>query len=191
MTDNTSQTETPAATENPEPAEAKPTAPAEKTFTQADVDRLIGDRLARQKDQLTANFADYDDLKAAAERLKTIEDAQKSEQQKASDKIAELTKQLEQVAAEAEKANLKALKSDVARTKGVPANRLHGKTQEELEADADAYLAEVETREGAAKRNPPKTPAANLKSGASSTSNNGLSDKARAAKALQQMRTGN
>lgn len=190
MTDPTSVTETPAVPEKPEPVVEKTPAPVEKTFTQADVDRLIGDRLARQKDQLTSQFADYDDLKAASTRLKEIEDAQKSEQQKANDKIAELNKKLEDQAAEVAKANLAALKSEVARVKGVPANRLHGKTQEELEADADAYLTELAGREQT-KRNPPKPPAANLKSGASSSDNNGLSDKARAAQMLRQMRGGN
>lgn len=192
MTETTSQTETPAAVpeKKPDPmvVEHAP-APAEKTFTQADVDRLMGERLARQKDQITAQFADYEDLKTAAQRLKEIEDAQKSEQQKATDKIAELNQRLADQAAEVEKANLAALKSEVARVKGVPAGRLHGKTQEELEADADAYLTEVATREQT-KRNSPKTPAANLKSGASGSDSNGLSGKERAAAALRGLKAG-
>lgn len=37
-------------------------APAEGAFTQEDVDRIVGERIARER----AKFADYDDLKAAA-----------------------------------------------------------------------------------------------------------------------------
>lgn len=53
-------------------------APADdKTFTQADVDRLIADRLKRAKP------ADYDELKAAAKRLADIEAANASDLEKA------------------------------------------------------------------------------------------------------------
>jgi hypothetical protein len=192
VTEPTSQTETPATPEKPEPVAEKTTAPTEKTFTQAELDRIVGERLDRQKGQLTSQYADYDDLKTASEQLREIKDAQKSEQEKANDKIAELNQRLADQAAEVEKANLAALKSEVARVKGVPANRLHGKTQEELEADADAYLTELAGREqNAPKRNPPKTPAANLKSGASSSdNNNGLSGKAQAAQMLRQLQRG-
>ncbi len=195
MTDNTSQTETPAATPDDKPdavvAEQTPASQAEKTFTQADIDRLMAERLTRQKKEIAAQFADYEDLKAASTRLKEIEDAQKSEQEKANEKIAELNKRLEDQAAEVAKANLAALKSEVARVKGVPASRLHGKTQEELEADADAYLAEVAAREQQTKRTPTKTPAANLKSGASGSDSNALVGKARAAAALRELKQGN
>lgn len=190
MTDTTSTTETPAAPEKPESVGEKTPAPVEKFFTQAELDAIVGKRLTQQERQLTAQYADYNDLKTAAQRLQEIEDAQKSEQQKASDKIAELTKELAEREAAVEKANLAALKSEIARVKGVPANRLHGKTQEELEADADKYLAEVAEREQT-KRNPPKPPAANLKSGASTSDSNGLSGKAKAAQALRRLQAGN
>ena len=41
----------------------------EQTFTQADVDRIVGERVQRER----AKFADYDDLKAKAEGAKTVE----------------------------------------------------------------------------------------------------------------------
>jgi hypothetical protein len=50
-------------------------------LTQADVDRIVKDRLARER----AKFSDYEELKAAAGRLAVIEDAQKTE----SDRLAE------------------------------------------------------------------------------------------------------
>lgn len=50
-----------------------------RTFTQADIDRIVAERLSRQADK----YADYADLKQAAGRLAEIEEAQKSELQKA------------------------------------------------------------------------------------------------------------
>ncbi len=43
-----------------------------KTFTQADVDRIVSERLERQKATLTKDYADYDDLKTKAEQFDTF-----------------------------------------------------------------------------------------------------------------------
>lgn len=64
----------------PPPApETPPAAPPEpdKAFTQADVDRIVADRVKRAKP------ADYDDLKAAAKRLADIEAANATDLEKA------------------------------------------------------------------------------------------------------------
>jgi len=53
-------------------------APA-KTFTQAELDKIVSERLAREK----AKFADHDDLKKKAARLDEIEAANKTELEKA------------------------------------------------------------------------------------------------------------
>jgi len=50
-----------------------------RVFTQADVDRLMGERVKREREK----YADYADLKKAAARLAEIEEANKSELQKA------------------------------------------------------------------------------------------------------------
>ena len=50
-----------------------------RTFTQADIDRVVQDRLTRER----AKYADYDNLKAAADKLRELEDAQKSELERA------------------------------------------------------------------------------------------------------------
>jgi hypothetical protein len=52
---------------------------------QADFDRMIGERLARERQK----FADYDDLRAKAERLNELEAANRSELEKAQAAIAE------------------------------------------------------------------------------------------------------
>lgn len=76
-------------------------------------------------------------LKAAEDRLRDIDDANKSEDQKREERHAAL----EQRAQEAE---LRALRLEVAAEKGLTtaqARRLVGATREELEADADDLLA--------------------------------------------------
>lgn len=44
------------------------------TFTQADIDRIVKDRLAQQAKTIAAKFSDYDETKAKAETAKTLED---------------------------------------------------------------------------------------------------------------------
>lgn len=82
-------------TEGGEQQEQKP-----QTFTQADVDKIVRDRLAQQAKN---RFGDYDDLKAKAEGAKTVEQ-----------KLADL----EAKHAEAE---ARALRSDIATKHGISA----------------------------------------------------------------------
>lgn len=74
-----------------------------QSFTQEDVDRIVADRLKRERDKITAQYADYDDLKAKAEGAKTAED-----------RIAELESKYQ--AAETAR-----LRSDVAAAHGISA----------------------------------------------------------------------
>ncbi len=67
--------------ETQEVAETKPTATPEKTHTQADVDRIVGERLARER----AKFPGEDELKAFTEWKKS--------QQSEAEKIAEREKE--------------------------------------------------------------------------------------------------
>lgn len=62
----------------PPEGEAKP----DKTFTQAELDEIIGKRLARQK----ADFADYDELKSAKTELDEIKARNASDLEKAVEK---------------------------------------------------------------------------------------------------------
>lgn len=69
-----------AAAEAAAAAEAEAAAAAGKTFSQADVDRIVQERLARAK---TTPPADYEELQAKAARLAEIEAENKSELEKA------------------------------------------------------------------------------------------------------------
>lgn len=76
----------------------KPEDKAAKTFTQADVDRIVGERAKRAEESAIAallkdiGFEKADDLKAMIKAAKARDDAEKSELQKAQDAIAALTK---------------------------------------------------------------------------------------------------
>ena len=101
-----------------------PNAPvsAEKTFTQADVDRIVADRLARQRSQ----FADYETFKTKAAAY----DAEKATFDAASAELDEL-----------KQANtLRRLREKVAAEIGVPAAVLTGTTEDECKAQATAIL---------------------------------------------------
>lgn len=53
--------------------------------TQADLDRIVGERLAREREATKARYADYDDLKKDAEAHRAALEAAKSDAEKAID----------------------------------------------------------------------------------------------------------
>lgn len=96
-------------------------------------DDAKGRRAVKKKNSENVNLRKR--LKAAEDRLREIDDAGKSESEKNAERLAELEKQA---------ADLPRLR--VALRKGLTeqqAARLVGTTEEELEADADAYLEEL------------------------------------------------
>lgn len=64
--------------------------PPEKTFTQSDLDRIVKERIERER----GKYADYDDLKAKAGKLSEIENANKTEAEKLASRLAEIEKSL-------------------------------------------------------------------------------------------------
>ena len=89
--------------------------------SQEDLDKVIGARLAREREK----FADYDDLKAAASKL------------------AEAEARLSQIDAQAA---LDKIRNDVAKEAGVPADLLRGSTKDELAAHASALAEALKAR---------------------------------------------
>lgn len=105
----------------------------EKTFTQAQVDAIVAERLNREREK----FADYDTLKEKAGKFDAAEEAAKSELQKATDKAAELQKQLDDL----KKQNtLRTLREKVAGEMKVPANLITAETEDAMKAQAQAIL---------------------------------------------------
>lgn len=89
--------------------------------TQEDLDKVIGARLAREREK----YADYDDLKAAASKL------------------AEAEARLSQIDAQTA---LDKIRNDVAKEAGVPADLLRGATKDELTAHASALAEALKAR---------------------------------------------
>jgi len=125
--------------------------------SQEEFEQRIKGRLNKQ----ASKFSDYEDVKAVAQ------DAQQ--------RITQLQQELE-----TERFNT--VRNTVASSKGVPAHRISGNSQEELEASAEAYLAEVADITKST-RQPSKR---GLASGATG-SDSRLDPKDKAAAMLQQM----
>jgi len=86
-----------AAPAGAEGATTPPEPPAERTFTQAELDRIVQDRVARVKREVPE---DYEELKQAASKWSEFEESQKTELEKA-----------QAAAKQAEKEAAKALKT--------------------------------------------------------------------------------
>lgn len=117
-----------------ESVEAKQTEATSKTFTQAEVDAIVRDRLARDR----AKYADYNEIKEKAEQFDRIEEENKTELQKAQERADALGKEL----ADIKRANeIRDIRARVAQEKGVPAHLLTSDTEEDCVAQADMILA--------------------------------------------------
>lgn len=98
--------------------------------SQADLDRIIQDRVARVK----SSYSDYEDLKARASQVDTFESRIKELETTNTDLDGKVK------TFETEKARDKTV-AEVAKDKGVPASALRGSTREEIEAHADEIAA--------------------------------------------------
>ena len=114
-----------AETVNQEQTTSTPAAPAERTFTQSELDAIVVDRLGRERQK----YADYEDLKVKAARY---EDAETRARQ------GEVWKQELDALKKAEAVRL--LREKVAGETGVPASLLTGETEEACRAQAEGML---------------------------------------------------
>lgn len=105
-----------------------------RTFTQEEVNAIVGKRLAEEK----GKFSDYEDLKAKAMRLDEIEEANKSELQKATERANNLEAELNGIK-KAEEVRL--MRENVAKETGVPSSLLNGDTEDACKAQAEAIKA--------------------------------------------------
>lgn len=110
--------------DDPNPTPDPVVDPQPETFTQADVDRIVRERVKREREK----FADYDDLKTKAAGATTLEE-----------RVAEIERQ-------AQESEARAMRAEVANAKGLTptqAKRLVGSTRDELEADADELVKDI------------------------------------------------
>jgi hypothetical protein len=115
---------------------------SDKTFTQADLDRIVADRLGRER----GKYGDYEQLKSAAAELEKIKEAQASEaertaKQAAKDAEAKVRGELEPQMTRLEVALALGLPEELGKRVLSAAKRLVGGTREELEADAKEFFA--------------------------------------------------
>lgn len=107
-----------------------------KTFTQDEVNSIVGERLAREREKYEG--INLDELKAKAAEFDKLEEANKSELQKASEKVAALEAELVSI----KKSNeIKEMRNKVAEEQGIPSNLLTADTEEACIAQANAIKA--------------------------------------------------
>lgn len=112
---------------------------AERTFTQAQLDAIVADRLNREK----AKYADYETLKDKAAKFDAAEEAGKTELQKANDKAADLQQKLDRLQQASDRA---ALRDKVAAATKLPtglAEFLTADDEEGMTAQAKRLLEQV------------------------------------------------
>lgn len=102
-----------------------------KTFTQAELDKIVGERLSRER----AKYEGFDELKAKAAKFDEMEEANKTELQKMSEKAQALQTELDSLK---KAVTIRDLRDKVAKETGVPASLLTGDTEEVCKAQAEA-----------------------------------------------------
>lgn len=107
---------------------------SEKTFTQSELDAIVSDRLKRER----TKFQDYESLRQKAEQFDKLEEANKTELQKATEKATALEAELASLKKNEE---IRSLRDKVAKENGIPAELLSGSTEEECMAQAKALIA--------------------------------------------------
>lgn len=103
MTENTEQVQEEAPQETP--------ADEPKVYmTQEEVDRVVAQRLARDRKDVEAKLASFDELKSKAEQYDELQAAQKSELEKLMERAEKAEREREEIA---QRANLTAVRSAV------------------------------------------------------------------------------
>jgi predicted RNase H-like nuclease (RuvC/YqgF family) len=106
----------------------------QKTFTQDEVNSIVAERLNRDRQK----YADYDAMKQKAEEFDKLQEANKTELEKANDRAKALEQELETLK---KVQTVQAARAKVSSSTGVPVELLTAETEEECEAQAKAILA--------------------------------------------------
>lgn len=105
----------------------------EAKFTQADLDRIVKDRLTREREK----YGDYDALKAKADKFDEIEEASKTELQKATERAKALQDELD---AFKKAESLRTMREKVAHDTGIPVNLLTAESEDACKEQAKQIL---------------------------------------------------
>lgn len=116
---------------NPAP-EAKP----EKSFTQAELDQIVKDRLERER----RKYADYNDLKASREELQKIKDGERTELEKLQAERDKALSELDSLKSTLAQKERDALALKLLADAGLPAAlapRILGESEDEMQSDIE------------------------------------------------------
>ena len=109
--------------------------------TQEELDSIIGERLKRQKESISKQYTDYEELKTKNVDLKKeLTELKKSLESSTSSKT-ELEKQIEELTGKVKAHDLSSLKIKYALENGIPYNlagRISGDDEESIKADAQS-----------------------------------------------------
>lgn len=94
-----------------------PAQQGDKTFTQADIDRVVTERLARERQR----FADYDDLKNKASKFDEYQQSQMSDLEKANEAIKAKDTALAEAQTRLAEMEVQSVRSAAATAAGLPA----------------------------------------------------------------------
>lgn len=114
----------------------------EPITSQDEFDRRIQARIQREKDKQAALSAELETLKQKNEDVEAVRrllEERDKELQSANEQVTQLQ-------GETTQKDRQISRLEVASEKGVPAHRINGETREELEADADRYLEELQSQ---------------------------------------------
>lgn len=106
----------------------------ERTFTQSELDEIVKTRLTKER----AKYADYETLQQKALKFDEMEEANKSELQKATERADSLQKQIDSLNRENA---VRTVREKVSKDTGVPSNLLNGETEEDCMEQAVNILA--------------------------------------------------
>lgn len=108
-----------------------------RTFTQEELNAIA----AEERRKTAEKFADYEELKAKAEKFDQAKQETQTELEKAIARAEKAEKAVETERAGREAAERKSLAATVAAEKGVPSSHISGTSREELEQSADQLIA--------------------------------------------------
>lgn len=113
---------------------------AQRTLTQDEVDKIIKERLERERKK----YSDYEELKKAAEELAKLRDSEKSEVERLKAEAAKIAKERDELMARIRAQEIRAIKVAALEKAGLPvalADRVLGETEEEIMKDIEALKA--------------------------------------------------
>lgn len=102
-----------------------------KTFTQDEMNKIVSERVKKER----AKYEGFDEIKDKAAKFDELQEASKSELQKAEDKATKLEKELNDMKA-AE--SIRKAKATVSEETGIPVELLSGETEDACKEQANA-----------------------------------------------------